>query len=305
VLLGIVRFVGFVLTPMAVVALLVLLVASTVLAWWSLRSGRVSASFWQVFAANASLALILSVTVLREPWSFAWPPGDWSSDGWDLALTDPLRSGQVMANLLLFVPAGVAWTVLTRQPWWVLATLASLSMAIEVLQAVTATGANDLGDLLANTVGAAIGAATGWFAVRLREDRRVGRTIGPTVRRFLAGAVVVGVAATVIAQVGATMQLRDLEAELQELHAATSLTDVDRWQDEGRFTDMVLDATSVRADGVEYADDADSRRAGHAHVLVRYPATFLSARRCLFVRWTEGGVDTSRSGGGVCSRFMG
>lgn len=64
-------------------------------------------------------------------------------------------------NVALFVPAGVAWTLLTRRPWPTLAGLAVVSMAIETVQAATVVGAADITDVAANTIGAAFGVTAG------------------------------------------------------------------------------------------------------------------------------------------------
>lgn len=219
-----------------------------------------------------------------------------------MAVTDPLRSTQALANVALFVPAGVLWTARTGRPLRVLVALILLSATIEVVQDVTVAGANDVGDLLANTVGAALGVAVGWLVVALQQDRDEGRPPGGTIARFVAGVVVVGVVVTAAAQIGAGAQLRSLKAELAAIYDGTTLGDVERWQDEDRFSEMVFDAPSVRADGMDYRDSEED---GQVHVRARYPATFLSARRCVFVRWTEDDVHITGSRGQDCSRFIG
>jgi hypothetical protein len=301
----VVRLTSFVLTPMAAASLVALLVASAVVCRWLVRSGRVPRPFWLLFAASASVAVIVSVTLFREPWHPSWPLGPWSADGWELLVTDPLRSSQVMANVALFVPAGATWTVLTRRPWSVLGTLTLLSATIEVLQGLTRSGANDPGDLVANTAGAALGIALAWSVVRVREDLRQRRPLRRTLGGLAAGAAIGGVVLSGVAQVGAGLQLRALTSELEATYGGTDLADLHRWQAEDRFSEMVIDAASVRSDGIEHADDPTGRHERRAFVRARYPATFLSARRCAFVRWTDDGVQVTGSRGQECSRFLG
>ncbi|MCA1783850.1 MAG: VanZ family protein [Intrasporangiaceae bacterium] len=154
-------------------ALLVGLVGSVVVTVVVVRRGWLQTPPWLVLAAVLSVVGILVFTLFRESVLIVQEvasgtslvlPGwrglsHWSPDGWWRATADPLRSTQVLLNIALFVPAGFVWTYLTRRPVRVLAALAALSVAIEVIQAVTGLGANDVADIIANLAGAAVGTA--------------------------------------------------------------------------------------------------------------------------------------------------
>jgi VanZ family protein len=70
---------------------------------------------------------------------------------------------------VLFVPPALLLAVATRRPVLALLLGASLSAAIELVQAlVPAIGRScDTNDWTSNTIGAAIGAGLGWLALRL------------------------------------------------------------------------------------------------------------------------------------------
>jgi hypothetical protein len=84
------------------------------------------------------------------------------------ALPTPSRV-ELMANVVLFVPPALLLAVATRRPVLALVIGAGLSAAIELVQAlIPAIGRScDTTDWTSNTIGAAIGAALGWFALRL------------------------------------------------------------------------------------------------------------------------------------------
>ncbi|MEO9153512.1 MAG: VanZ family protein [Lapillicoccus sp.] len=103
-------------------------------------------------------------------------------------LPTSLRVGDVLANLVLFVP--VAWfaTLASRRPLVMLVVGSLLSAAIEAVQAaIPAIGRScDTNDWFNNTVGVAIGVSTAWAvaAWSWHQDRRratvpVGVTPGP------------------------------------------------------------------------------------------------------------------------------
>jgi glycopeptide antibiotics resistance protein len=75
-------------------------------------------------------------------------------------------------NVALYLPAGALLTAVTRRPVLTVACLAGLSMGVEVWQALTLARTCAAHDVVANTLGAALGAAigavaiTGWSALR-------------------------------------------------------------------------------------------------------------------------------------------
>jgi glycopeptide antibiotics resistance protein len=105
-------------------------------------------------------------TFLRYDWPIA--------PGWAL----PHHYG-VLLNVLLFVPAGALLVALLRWKWWAAVLVAGLcSAVIEVVQSRWLERVGSVDDLVANTVGAALGA----LALTLRRRRRsrpAGRPASP------------------------------------------------------------------------------------------------------------------------------
>jgi len=116
----------------ALPALAVLLVAAAVLTWWLRRSGRADQAFGALLASLASVSLIVAVTLFRSGWPQQISPGrvaDWSTTGLEQLRSDPFGSSQFILNVVLFVPAGIAWTWMTRRPVVVTAALVGVFAA--------------------------------------------------------------------------------------------------------------------------------------------------------------------------------
>lgn len=81
---------------------------------------------------------------------------------------------ELFANVVLLVPAALAASVALRRPVLALLAGSALSITIELVQAlVPALGRScSTNDWLANTIGAALGAALGWIALRWIAPRR-------------------------------------------------------------------------------------------------------------------------------------
>lgn len=75
-----------------------------------------------------------------------------------------------LANVALFVPFFAAIALLVPTWWWVAAG-AGLSIAVELYQGEIGTREQDLVDVLANTVGAALGVGLGLLVRRLTGSR--------------------------------------------------------------------------------------------------------------------------------------
>lgn len=139
-----------------------------------LRDRRVQAAL----VAGYAVALVVIVT---GPWGWAlnrltvalyvqfrydWPIApDWAGPGdYGFGL-----------NILLFVPMGALAVLTTRWPWWVVTIAAALaSAAIEVVQSLFLTRMGDVNDVVANTLGALVGAVA-VSALRRLGWRRAGR----------------------------------------------------------------------------------------------------------------------------------
>jgi glycopeptide antibiotics resistance protein len=85
---------------------------------------------------------------------------------------------EFLANIALFVPAGVLFVLLLgRGRWWLALCLAiALSGAIEALQLLLPERVPDLRDLAANSLGAVIGLVVAVVALRAASRRTTDRT---------------------------------------------------------------------------------------------------------------------------------
>ena len=289
-------------------ALTAAVVASAVITWIARRRRWTRAPVGLAFAAVLSIAAILSFTLLREgallvqalasdaPMDMPGWRGlrEWSADGWWRATADPLGSTQVTLNIALFVPAGLAWTLLTRRPLRVVLLLGAASVAIEAVQAVTGLGANDVADIVANIAGSVVGMMAAVMVGWVREEM-AGRGVANR-RWVIRGAciAVVGTIAAVAPGLGASQRQATLADEAAERFANTSVADVQNWARNDQLEDLLwFGVLSTDADG--FTLDADSAR-------TRYPASFLGAHRCVIVEWDAHGVIVEQRSGAVCEQ---
>jgi glycopeptide antibiotics resistance protein len=101
----------------------------------------------------------------------AWPPVRWSTYALGLTPVQGYDVVQFAANVALFVPLGVLVLLMWRRVGVLQATVASAAVAalIELLQyLVRPERLASLLDVVANTLGAAIGAGMVWVARRRR-----------------------------------------------------------------------------------------------------------------------------------------
>ena len=297
---GLSTYAGDVVIVPCVVATLLAVVACTLFA----RHARTLTSTWRLLGLVLPLVLIVEATVFRRGLGSSFSPAgafDWSADGWNRISYDPW-SDQVVLNALLFAPAGFAWTLARRRPYVVWLGLTGLSLLIEVIQGVTGVGAPDVADLIANSVGAALGVAAATGVAWLVAARRGAR---PGLRAVLARAALLAVAVTVLAVsliVGADRRQAGLVTELESLYGTSSFEQFTRWEKaekRGRLlllTKNVFDRTSLRTDGMYYGDRS---------VTIRYPASFFGIRRCVFAIWAPGSFSVRRGSGGACTKFIG
>ena len=101
-----------------------------------------------------------------------WAHGVGLPDAFDLVTLE------VVANVVMFVPLGalLASSARVRRPWLAVALAAALSAAIETTQIALPDRVPTAADVVANTAGAAVGAAVvvGLHAWRSGRDRRAG-----------------------------------------------------------------------------------------------------------------------------------
>ena len=141
---------------------------------------RAHRSRWLAAAAGWSVAAIVAFTAvpslglsqyLTQPWSAVRVRLLFTPDLPD-DLTSWASGPQGLLNAALFVPAGLLLTALTRRPGRTVAGLVVLSLVIEVVQAASATRSGTLADVVANLVGAALGALVGFgLSVAVRGGR--------------------------------------------------------------------------------------------------------------------------------------
>lgn len=308
------RDVSRVLLTLALSVGLPFIVLAAVSAWLlrRRRQGRSTSAPWPVaFGVWASLALIASATVLRDlPMLVAGllqgsgvdvtgqvgTRFTWSADGWR-RLTYETMSTQNVLNAVLFMPAGTFLTLFTRRPWRVSLALGALSLAIEGIQGLLLLGAPDVADLAMNTAGGAAGAILG--ALVLWSVPHLGRAPRPPRRHMLLMSGVVAtlcLALLVIAVVGAGRRQAVLVDEADAKFQGTTMQNLSSWTDSDQLEERAFRLGGTRADGAHYGADS---------VIIRYPASFLGVRRCVFVEWTADGAQVRRGRGASCSRFLG
>ena len=92
---------------------------------------------------------------------------DWLAD----ALGEPgYAAVEFTANILMFVPFGVLVRLATARPsWWMILALGLLTtVTIELTQLALPSRYSTVSDVIANTLGTAVGLAAVWLATRRR-----------------------------------------------------------------------------------------------------------------------------------------
>ena len=106
--------------------------------------------------------LILAETVLiRKPFSGQHfnPELFWSWRAWNV------QRGQIIANVIMFIPVGVLTGTLWK--WRGLWVAAGLSIAIELLQLITARGLCEFDDVFHNMIGAVVGVGVVMLSIKM------------------------------------------------------------------------------------------------------------------------------------------
>ncbi len=279
----------------AVPALLVLLViAGVVSVFVARRGGERSAFEW--FVAFATLAPILAVTLFRGEVSLGFNPGgltDWSGSDLASLSRDPLASSQFSLNVMLFVPAGGAWTWLTKRPGRTLGALVAGSFALECVQAVTAAGANDLIDLVSNSLGSLVGTGTALIVISIVGGRV--RSLSTARRLQLIGASLVAVVLVTVGWfAGASQRQSNTRSAVIQRFDGIDLASIQE-EIESDFDAVVTAVPGVRGDYFLLDDSVE----------LRYPATFFGLHRCVYATWTGDEMAIRNASGDDCTRFLG
>ena len=90
--------------------------------------------------------------------------------------TGRVAFANVVGNILVFIPLGVyaSWLRHRAPAWLAMLTVASVSVAVEIIQGVFAVGAADIDDVILNSVGGLIGMLAIWLlSATLRERSRM------------------------------------------------------------------------------------------------------------------------------------
>lgn len=157
---------------LAPLAILALVIAFPVSLAWHAQRGRMSRA---LRLATADALLVASVLVIlratlpsAEPssglGSWTWMPFEDLIRAWPLDWARRIILDQMAANVLLFVPFGIALTLRSRRVplWRVVVVAAALSVATELTQGLAGNGRSaDITDVLMNTLGGAGGWAVG------------------------------------------------------------------------------------------------------------------------------------------------
>ena len=298
------------LVMLGVIPLIAVLVG---LAWFVAAplARRLQRPRWQVLVCLAVTAPIPVVTLMRD----GWPRGfvddlgltvSWWLHGWGKVANDLATFSEARLNVVLFVPAGVAWAATTRRYGRTLAALALGSFVIETVQALFGLGAPDTTDLVANTLGAAFGVGLAVVGVAVwRRTKWSG--LGPAVPRLSRWARVAIAVGVVVAAVGALLFVQwradvardDLLAELHHTYDGTTIDDVAPYFfDESKPFEEFMNRNSVRPDSFRYGSD-------HLLAEIRYPVMYFGFSRCVFVTWTDDAVSFRAADGDVCTRYLG
>lgn len=278
------------------VFLLLAVVALVVTPWFARRT---SADPLATALALTSIAAILAITLgIRTPTSHEDVSVSWifDRDLWGRAF---VPDADWVLNVALFVPAGWFSTWAWRRPFGSIGGLVLLSILIEVVQGALQLGSADPGDLVADALGAALGAVLGWWTLRLGSERL--RSVWARHRRVASVAIVVAI---VCGSVGGWLALRtvadarldDLARELDVVFAGTTAADISTRLESDATTEELFSSTSVTPDYLGPVA-AETGYAG------RWSTVFLGFHRCVFIRWTPDGHELRTGSGDVCTAF--
>jgi hypothetical protein len=94
------------------------------------------------------------------------PAGRSVAVGWTLGFGGREALAEILQTLLLFIPLGAALALTGRRPLAATLLGAALSLAIEIIQQAIPGRDPNVGDIVCNTIGTAIGAGLVWTAPR-------------------------------------------------------------------------------------------------------------------------------------------
>jgi len=269
--------------------------------WWGTTALIATAALGSL---GGILAFTLGVRAITEDRrEFVGSDFSWLTDSsvWRSAVDlDP----SWLLNMLLFVPAGVFLTVALRRPVAVLVGLASMSFAIEAIQSLTRLGTADVRDLVANTIGAAVGVVLASVIVRRRADDAPPLTEAEQrsldSRATLAAIVVIAVVGGVTwFGVGAVADLRQdrLVDDLTTAFDGTTAADIATELGSDAGFDRLVQRGPSRPDYIGEVGDTGMFEG-------RWSTEFVGLHRCVIVRWSDDELTTCETSGRTCRRFQ-
>jgi len=269
--------------------------------WWGTTALIATAALGSL---GGILAFTLGVRAITEDRrEFVGSDFSWLTDSsvWRSAVDlDP----SWLLNMLLFVPAGVFLTVALRRPVAVLVGLASMSFAIEAIQSLTRLGTADVRDLVANTIGAAVGVVLATVIVRRRADDAPPLTEAEQrsldSRATLAAIVVIAVVGGVTwFGVGAVADLRQdrLVDDLTAAFDGTTAADIAIELGSDAGFDRLVQRGPSRPDYIGEVGDTGMYEG-------RWSTVFVGLHRCVIVRWSDDELTTRETSGRTCRRFQ-
>ena len=209
-----------------------------------------------------------------------------------------------LLNVLLFVPGGVFLTVALRRPVAVFVGLASMSLAIETIQSLTRLGTADVRDLVANTIGAAVGVVVASVIVRRRADDASPLTEAEQrsldSRTAFAAIVAIAIVGGVTwFGVGAVADIRQdrLADDLTAAFDGTTASDISGELASDAGFDRLMEMGPSRPDYIGEVGDTGMYEG-------RWSTDFVGLHRCVIVRWTDGELTTRETSGRTCRRFQ-
>lgn len=263
---------------------------------------RIGCRRWLAGLALVSLAGVLAVTLgvraVNGGGRFANPRLGWITDRELWASSLDTGAGWWL-NVVLFVPAGVFIGAATRRARWTLVGLVGLSVLIEVVQSLGLLGAADPADVVANSIGAAIGC---FLSIPFR--RLVLLDEGPERRSArlriallgAAGVIAVGGLGWLVIVAGADARRDSLTNELREAFAGTTSVEIEVKLENADGFEEMLSATSVRPGYLGRVGDTDEFEG-------RWSTEFFGLHRCVFVRRAPTGVTMRDGSGDECTVF--
>jgi len=250
-------------------------------------------------AVAGILAVTLGVRALDGGGGFGNAGLGWVTNG-DLWASSLDAGAGWWLNVALFVPAGLYVSAATRRIGWTLVGLIGLSVLVEVVQSVGLLGAADPADLVANSIGAAIGCGLSIPASRLVLSDEAAERRSVTFKMALlgvAGVIAVSGVGWLSIIAGADARRESLAIEIREAFAGTSSVEIGAKLDSANGFEEILSATSVRPGYLGRIGDTGEFEG-------RWSTEFFGMHRCVFVRWTVNGMAVRDGSGEECTIFF-